>query len=170
MYMKGPLKKGSFCYNKLGFPIYFLTLSPMLRPTSKWGPLVLRVVLGAILIFAGYSKIFDPSKFVEVVKAMAGNYLPEFFVVAYGYAMPYLELITGIFLVLGLFTRLTGTVVALMFVSIIIGVGLANPDTALFADPVAKVIPNKDFGFLAMALSLVLTGSGAWAVDNKMKW
>lgn len=142
----------------------------MLKPTAKWGPLVLRVVLGAILIFAGYSKAFEPAKFVDIVRGMAGSYLPDFFVVAYGYAIPYLELITGVFLVLGLFTRVTGGVVALMFVSFIIGVGLANPDLTLFMDPGAKVIPNKDFGFLAMALALVLTGGGAWAVDNKMKW
>ncbi|MBI2639126.1 DoxX family protein [Candidatus Peregrinibacteria bacterium] len=142
----------------------------MLRPTAKWAPLVLRIVLGVILIFAGYSKIFEPAVFVEIVKNMAGNYLPAFFVNAYGYALPYVELITGIFLVLGLFTRLTGTVVALMFVSFIIGVSVASPDLTLFMDPGAKVIPNKDFAFLGMALALVLTGGGAWAVDNKMKW
>ena len=144
----------------------------MLKPTAKWGPLVLRVVLGVILIFAALEpvKVFNPAKFVEIVRGMAGSYLPEFFVVAYGYAIPYVELITGVFLVLGLFTRLTGGIVALMFVSYIIGLGLANPDVTFFMDPVAKLIPNKDFGFLAMALALVLTGGGAWAVDNKMKW
>lgn len=142
----------------------------MLRPTAKWGPLVLRVVLGVTLVFAGYSKIFDPAVFVEIVKNMAGNYLPDFFVTAYGYALPYVELVTGIFLVLGLFTRITGTIVALLFASIIIGIGLASPDLAFFMDPGAKVIPNKDFAFLGMALALVLTGGGAWAVDNKMRW
>lgn len=144
----------------------------MLKPTAKWGPLVLRVVLGVILIFAALEpvKIFHPSQFVEIVRGMAGKYLPDFFVVAYGYSIPYLELVTGIFLVLGLFTRLTGTVVALMFVSYIIGLGLTTPDVTMFMDPVAKLIPNKDFAFLGMALSLVLTGGGAWAVDNKMRW
>lgn len=144
----------------------------MLKPTAKWGPLVLRVVLGVILIFAALEpfKIFHPSQFVDIVRGMAGKYLPEFFIVAYGYSIPYLELATGIFLVLGLFTRLTGTVVALMFVSFIIGVGLSTPDVTFFMDPVGKLIPNKDFAFLGMALSLVLTGGGEWAVDNKMRW
>ena len=144
----------------------------MLKPTAKWGPLVLRVVLGVILIFAALEpvKVFNPAKFVEIVRGMAGSYLPEFLVVAYGYAIPYVELITGVFLVLGLFTRVTGGVVALMFVSYNIGLGLANTDVTFFMDPVAKLIPNKDFGFLTMALALVLTGGGAWAVDNKMKW
>lgn len=144
----------------------------MLTPTAKWGPLALRVVLGVTLIFAALEpmKVFDPAQFVEIVRSMAGGYLPDFLIVVYGYVIPYLELATGVLLVLGLFTRLTGAVVALMFVSYIIGVGVAAPDVTLFMDPFAKLIPNKDFAFLAMALSLMLTGGGAWAADNKMKW
>lgn len=143
------------------------------KPLAKWAPLVLRVVLGLTLISAALigQKVIYPGKFVEIVRQMSGNYLPAFFVTIYGYAIPYLELVTGLLLIFGLFTRVTSVVVALMFASYIIGVGVASlPGGVKFLmDPVAKIIPNKDFAYLAMAISLYLTGPGALALDERWK-
>lgn len=143
----------------------------MLHSNSKWAPLVLRLVLGVTLIFAALEpvKIFNPKAFVDIVRTMAGGYLPDFLIVAYGYAIPYLELTTGVLLVLGLLTRLTGLVAALMFASFIIGIGLAMPEVTFLMDPVAKLIPNKDFAYFGMAIALALTGGGAWSLDKKME-
>jgi len=135
---------------------------------KKYAPAVLRLVLGVTFILAGVSKLGNPAGFVQVIKSMA-PYLPELLGTAYGYALPYLEVVLGALLLLGLWTRVAAWVGAALVASFILGVALATPDVPFLFDPAARAIPNKDFGFLAIAISLGLTGAGALSLDARGK-
>ncbi|PIQ77889.1 hypothetical protein COV82_02475 [Candidatus Peregrinibacteria bacterium CG11_big_fil_rev_8_21_14_0_20_46_8] len=139
-----------------------------MKDCAKWSPLVLRIVLGVTLILAGISKLMNPAGFVELITNMA-PYLPSSLATAYGYALPYVELVVGVLTLVGLWTRYVAWVGALLFASFIIGVSAATPEVPFFLDPNATRIPNKDFAYLAMMISLGLTGAGMWSIDKKCK-
>jgi len=88
-----------------------------------WGGLVARLVVGGVWIVAGWLKLPDPAESVRAVRAY--QLLPEAIVPAVGYALPALELVIGLLLVVGLATRLTAAVSAVLQVAFVIGIASA---------------------------------------------
>ncbi len=68
-----------------------------------WTGTVVRVFLGVILGWAGIVKIHNPEAFIKIVKAY--NLLPEELVVPWGIFLPWMELVTGLFLFFGLWHK-----------------------------------------------------------------
>ena len=68
-----------------------------------WTGTVVRIFLGVILGWAGIVKIRNPEAFIKIVKAY--NLLPEELVVLWGIFLPWIELVTGLFLISGLWHR-----------------------------------------------------------------
>ena len=64
--------------------------------------LVGRIVLGLIFVFASFYKILHPAAFVQAV--IGYKLLPFFMVNLFALILPWLEFISGIFLLLGLLT------------------------------------------------------------------
>lgn len=64
--------------------------------------LVLRIILGAVFLFASIEKIADPEKFAFSIL----NYrlIPEFLINLFAITLPWIELIAGLFLVFGIKT------------------------------------------------------------------
>lgn len=60
-----------------------------------------RLILGVVFIYAGMDKIIHPAAFAEVVY----NYqiLPDYLINLTALVLPWLELVVGLFLILGLF-------------------------------------------------------------------
>ena len=77
--------------------------SMILSPKIAWTGTLIRVFLGVILGWAGVVKIHDPEAFIKIVKAY--NLLPEGLVVLWGIFLPWIELVTGIFLFSGLWHK-----------------------------------------------------------------
>ena len=75
----------------------------MLSPKIAWTGIVLRVFLGCILGWAGVVKIQNLEAFIKIVKAY--NLLPEELVMLWGIFLPWIELVTGLFLFLGLWHK-----------------------------------------------------------------
>ncbi len=72
--------------------------------------LALRVVLGGLLIAAGALKVTDPS---SLAAGIAGfRLLPAAIVGPLALGLPYLEMLLGAYLVLGLFTRIAAALAA----------------------------------------------------------
>ncbi|WP_339146804.1 MULTISPECIES: DoxX family protein [unclassified Sutcliffiella] len=120
------------------------------------GTLILRVVLGLTFFVHGLAK------FQGGIENTVGWFdsigLPGFF--AYGVAL--LEIIGGIALVLGLFSRVVSGLIALLMVGAILKVKFAvgflgNGQMAGY---------ELDLAFLAMALFIVMNGSKAFALDQ----
>ncbi|MBE0415371.1 MAG: DoxX family membrane protein [Dehalococcoidia bacterium] len=77
-----------------------------------------RLALGGVFIFAGVAKL----PYIETLIWEISHYhiLPHSLATAYGYILPPLELALGIFLVVGLFLRISASVSGLLVLSFVI--------------------------------------------------
>jgi spermidine/putrescine-binding protein/uncharacterized membrane protein YphA (DoxX/SURF4 family) len=84
------------------------------RRVAEWGAVGLRLAIGAVLVYASISKILHPDQFADAV----ANYrlLPLALVSWTAIVLPWLELITGVCLILGLAVRSAALVSLVMFV------------------------------------------------------
>lgn len=99
------------------------TRLPIRREPPSWAGLaglVVRVLLGAVWAWAALSKIGDPRRFVQAVRAYDAT--PEWLSKAIGYGLPALELVLAVLLLLGLITRYAAAVSAALLV--VFGVGI----------------------------------------------
>jgi uncharacterized membrane protein YphA (DoxX/SURF4 family) len=85
--------------------------------------LLARLILGGVLIWAGAAKVTRPALSAQAVRAY--KILPYDFAGYVGYALPVLEILVGLLLVLGLFTRLSAALGGLLMVAFIIGISWA---------------------------------------------
>lgn len=149
---------------------------------NKYTLLFIRIILGSILVLAAIGKIPEQAKFIDVVSHY--GLLPWSLAQAYGLILPWLELILGTFLILGLFTRLAAAASILMIVSFIIANGTAvySKDVmecgcfGLLYEGTGYVTYIKtsdalviDIFMTLMALILLLFGAGAWSVDSLIR-
>ncbi len=98
--------------------------------TTSRRPLVLdvlgllaRLVLGGALLLAGGLKIGNPSGSARAVQAY--DVLPFEMARVVGYGLPYVEVILGLLLVLGLFTRASAVLGGLLMVVFVVGIAQA---------------------------------------------
>ena len=124
----------------------------------KWVTLSARVVIGSLFVYASMYKIFDPLAFAASIR----NYglIPPMYSNLIALTLPWLELCSGVFLVLGIQTRsaslLTSSMMLVFFVAIIYAyaVGL-DIDCGCFsssAESSGRIAPFHIFrdGFLVL--------------------
>jgi len=84
--------------------------------------------MGVDLFCHGFARIFTGahlSGFAEgMVKNMASSPLPQSLTLATGYAVPPVELVIGILLLLGIFTRFALILASLLMLVLVFGVGM----------------------------------------------
>jgi putative oxidoreductase len=117
-----------------------------------------RLAMGLLLVFAGWMKVHDMGvgEFVEKYYTPAiPSWLPHALAIPYGYFIPWIELIGGAMLVLGLLGRLTAVVLTLLMVSIVIATGL-KPDQSPF---------NTTLIYISLTILLAATGPGRLSLD-----
>lgn len=85
--------------------------------------LLARLILGVVLIWAGAAKVTTPALSALAVRAY--KILPYDFAGYVGYALPVVEILVGLLLVLGLFTRLSAVVGGLLMLAFIFGISWA---------------------------------------------
>ena len=136
-------------------------MSRWLDTLQPWGVLLLRLVLGVAMIHHGWSKVVPAD--LHHGNALSALDSWSRFVVSLGlpswlgYVSAFTELLGGLLLVLGLFTRFAAfmitinMLVALLTVNIHKGYGATEYTTAL----------------IAIAVMLFLTGGGALALDRR---
>ena len=80
----------------------------------RWLWRIIRLGLGGVFIYASFDKIRYPDQFAQAVY----NYhlLPDFLVNAFAVFLPWLELVSGLFLCLGLFEIASITIINLLLV------------------------------------------------------
>lgn len=88
--------------------------------TLPWVGLLARLVTGGVWIVAGGLKITEPDASIAAVRAY--QLLPSSVAEAVGIALPAVELVIGLALVIGVFTRGAAVLSALLFVAFIIGI------------------------------------------------
>lgn len=142
-----------------------------------WLGVLARLVLGLALLVAGFTKIGNLDGNVLSVRAYHFDFLPYSVVKAIGYAQPVLEIVVGLLVLAGLFTRVSaaiGTLLMLVFIVAIASVwarGL-KIDCGCFSQGGATDNPHylreilRDVVFAAAGVWLVLRGGGRWALDT----
>jgi len=119
---------------------------------KEYSPVVLRISISLVILWFGFTNIFNPQSLI--------GYLPKF-----AQSLPIeplsLLLITGIFevifgllLLIGLFTRLSSFLLFLHLLIIIIGLGYND-------------IAVRDFGLALATLAIFLHGPDKWCLDRK---
>ncbi|MDB5041975.1 MAG: DoxX [Candidatus Eremiobacteraeota bacterium] len=141
----------------------------------NWVVLVLRIALGAIFLFAGAAKVGHADQFAAQIAGF--RLLPQPMVAPLAVALPYLEILLGGYLVVGLFTRTAAWfAVALLAVfdlavasavvrGMTVSCGCFGPsDTTVTTwGEVAR-----DAVFVLLAVIVALRPPGALAVDRRI--
>ncbi|MEV0820459.1 MauE/DoxX family redox-associated membrane protein [Nonomuraea rubra] len=141
---------------------------------------VARLILGGVLIAAGALKIGNPADSVVAVKAY--QLLPESIAVAVGYALPILEIVVGVLLVVGLLTRVAAVVAALLMLAFVFGIGWAwakglRIDCGCFGgggqlgagqEPTYLLDILRDFGLVLLGAWVARFPPGRFALDGAL--
>lgn len=134
------------------------------RPANvKIFNLILRLILGGVFVFAGVVKIIDPAGFASNI----GNYrmLPHEWINLLAITLPWIEVVVGGLLIVGLWKRTNAFLIALMLVVFIAAISQAvardlNIDCGCFGTvegrKVGIITIAEDFAMFAGALWLTL--------------
>ncbi|WP_200824114.1 MauE/DoxX family redox-associated membrane protein [Nonomuraea solani] len=139
-----------------------------------------RLVLGGVLIVAGALKIGTPADSVVAVKAY--QLLPEPIAVTVGYALPILEIVVGVLLVVGLLTRVAAVIAALLMLAFVFGIGWAwakglRIDCGCFGgggqlgkgqEPTYLLDILRDFGLVLLGVWAARFPPGRFALDGAL--
>lgn len=119
-----------------------------------------RVLLGSYMAWVGFGKVrggvgkFVHGRYAETTP----DWLPSAIATPYGYALPWLELIPGVLLILGLFHRAAALVTAGVLLSIAVamnfGFGGGGPPL------------HHSVIMCGLALLLAVTGPGRLSIEN----
>lgn len=123
-----------------------------------------RVSLGLLFLLAGVRKLL-PGEGASIIDKMNGFAsftaskapLPEVLGKAYGYALPWAELICGLILIIGFYARISAVLIGLMLLSFIIAMGVEWW-------PASGPAFTKNFILLTLALLIAAAGTGKFAV------
>ncbi len=97
-----------------------VTAVPARRPWQEWVTLAARLVLGGVLLVAGLLKVTQLDASVQSVRLY--QLLPWEVTAAVGAALPIVEIIVGLLLITGTFTRLSAVAGSLLMLAFIIGI------------------------------------------------
>ncbi|WP_431930119.1 MauE/DoxX family redox-associated membrane protein [Nonomuraea jabiensis] len=139
-----------------------------------------RLVLGGVLIAAGALKIGNPADSVVAVKAY--QLLPESVAVPVGYALPILEIVVGLLLVVGLLTRTAAVIAGLLMLAFVFGIAWAwanglRIDCGCFGgggqlgagqEPAYLLDILRDFGLVLLGAWAARFPPGRFAIDGAL--
>jgi len=141
--------------------------------------LLARLILGIVLIWAGVAKVTKPALSARAVRAY--QILPYDFAGYVGYALPVLEILVGLLLVAGLFTRASAVVGGLLMLAFIIGIswawahGLAldcgcfgGGGTIAASQTQYPLEILRDVGLLVCAAWLIVRPRTAYSLDYRL--
>lgn len=141
--------------------------------------LLARLIVGVVLIWAGALKVTSPAVSARAVNAF--QILPYDVARYVGYALPLVELLIGLLLVIGLFTRVAAVVGGLLMVAFIIGIASAwarglSIDCGCFGGGGTIAASQtqypldilRDLGVAACAAWLVVRPRTAYSLDHRL--
>jgi putative oxidoreductase len=137
-----------------------LSLSPMNR-LAEFAPLVVRVIAGVIMAGHGFQKLqAGPANFGGFL-AQLGVPLPTLM----GYVVTLVELVGGILLIVGLFSRLAAL---LLTIDLVVAILLVKVNVGLIAPPQQGAGAELDLALIAGFLVIVFAGPGSLSLDRTL--
>ncbi len=125
---------------------------------AAYGPMMIRLTIGAYFVLAGLGKLNLLAAFVDQVRSF--GVLPGNISAVYAILLPYVEVTVGGLFIIGMWTTLAGILASLLILSFVWAFGVF---------PGAHDIFNKDIILLAATASLLYSGPGAFSIDNMGK-
>jgi putative oxidoreductase len=147
--------------------------------SSPYATLASRVVLGGVFLVAGATKIANPGSLAAAIRSYELP-LPEWFVSLSTHALPYLEVLLGLYLLAGLFTKIsawtTNGLMVLFLLALLQGAvrGL-EIDCGCFGPSADGETSNlwlaaaRDVGLLVLGLHAALAPVGRFSVDALLR-
>lgn len=141
--------------------------------------LLCRLAVGAMIVYAAVLKLPKPATFHDSIKAY--RLLPEHLEIVSAYAFPWLELIAGVCLILGLWTRAAATIAGSLLVGFIVAIASVMiraevdvPECGCFGDAGFKICTGppgwchiiQNAVLTAMCMLLLVRGGGKIAIDD----
>jgi uncharacterized membrane protein YphA (DoxX/SURF4 family) len=150
------------------------------RMAIPWVTTVARLVLGVVLIVAGWLKIGNWQDSVLAVKAY--RLLPDSIATTVGHGLPMLEVVVGVLLVVGLLTRVAGVIAGLLMLAFVFGISWAwahglRIDCGCFGgggqldaweEPTYLIDILRDFGLVLLGAWIVRFPPGRLALDSAL--
>ena len=133
---------------------------------SIWFIRVLRVILGVVFLWAGFSKMPQPEIFARTIDAF--NLLPQILILPTAVVIPYIECLAGLGLLLGIKTRLSACIGLGLLCLFVIALGIAilrgmdNIPCGCFGigiDDTLSTALIRNIVLIAVCVPLVLTRS-----------
>ena len=90
--------------------------------SSEYLAFILRLFVGYYFIYSSMSKIPYPAQFADLLAAY--RLFPYPFVNLFAVVVPWVELVTGLFIIIGLRTRATAIIIILLYITFNVAVGL----------------------------------------------
>jgi uncharacterized membrane protein YphA (DoxX/SURF4 family) len=145
---------------------------------SSYATLVSRIILGGVFLIAGATKIPAPGALAAAIRSYDIP-LPEWFVSLSAHALPYLEVMLGIYVLVGLFTRVsawaTNALTAIFLLALVQGAlrGL-EIDCGCFGSSAGEtsklwLAAARDVGLLVLGLHVALAPPGRFGVDALLR-
>jgi len=141
---------------------------------AGWDLLLTRLVLGGLFVFAGVMKAQDVQSFAEAVDAF--RIVPAAWAPWLAFLIPWVEMVSGAILILGLMSRASALVIFVMLLGFIGGmlsvmIRDVDVDCSCFGDyfgdsKVGWPTVVRNLVFLGLAAPLVVRGGGLFAIDE----
>lgn len=129
-------------------------MTKWLNSLQPFGALLMRLILGAVMAMHGYQKVVPAGALHHHAHYVVTLGLPYWL----GYVSAFTEFLGGIFLIVGLLTRLAAAMVAINMLTAFVTVGIHQGFGSY----------NYILALAALAIMLLLYGAGALAVDRKI--
>ena len=123
-----------------------------IKKFSNYSPNILRIGVSLVFLWFGINQVLDPNYFTSYLPDFILNFSnPANFVIFNGI----FEVIFGILLLLGLFTRLVSIILTLHLFGVIFSLGYNE-------------ISVRDFGLMISSFVVFLNGKDSWCLDRKL--
>jgi len=133
-------------------PSLFPLRLSFLKKGLKYSPIIMRISIALVFLWFGFNQIFLPEDFLGYLPDFTSSFNPSLLILLNGC----LEVILGIFLILGLFTRLASFILAIHLLGIMFSLGYNE-------------IEVRDFGLIMAAFAIFFHGEDDWCLDIKRK-
>ncbi len=145
---------------------------------SPYLSLVSQLMLGGVFLYAGASKVFGPGGLAVSIRSY-GLGLPEWFVTLSAYALPPFEVLLGLYLLVGLFTRASAWTANGMMILFIVALAQGalrglEIDCGCFGSASGAEASSlwvdlvRDLGLLALGLQIAFAPPGKFSLDARL--
>lgn len=144
---------------------------------NSYAVLISRLVLGGVFLVSGVVKVLDTGAFAAAIRSYELA-LPEWFVTFSALTLPFVEVMLGLYLIAGLFTKPSAWVTNLLMVVFIIAIAQGafrglEINCGCFGgeaqDSNLWLAVLRDFGLLALGLHIAFAPLGRFSVDSLLR-